>query len=72
MSVNVTKTPAILIGTRAKLQNISSSDSISPKFVVDDEVVPMINEAKYLGIKIDKTFSWKDLSKLLLRRFCEG
>ena len=56
LSLNVT----MLIGSRAKLQNISNSDGISPKLVIDDEVVPMTNEAKYLGIQIDKTLSWKD------------
>ena len=40
-SLNVT----MLIGSRAKLQNISNSDGISPKLVIDDEVVPMTNEA---------------------------
>ena len=36
LSLNVTKTQAMLIGSRAKLQNISNSDVISPKFVIDD------------------------------------
>ena len=55
LSLNVTKSQAMLIGSRAKLQNISNSDGINPKFVIDDEVVPVINEAKYLRIQIDKT-----------------
>ena len=38
LSLNVTKTQAMLIGSRAKLQNISNSDVISPKFVIDDEL----------------------------------
>ena len=60
LSLSVSKTQAMLIGCRAKLQNISNGDDIRPKFIIDDEVVPMINEAKYLGIQIDKTLSWKD------------
>ena len=47
----------MLISSRAKLQNISYGDDIRPKFVIDHEVVPMINEAKYLGIQIDNTLS---------------
>ena len=30
------------------------------KFVIDDEVVPMINGAKCLGIQIDKTLGLKE------------
>ena len=56
LSLNVSKTQAILIGSRAKLQNISKGGDIRPKFIIDDEVVSMINEAKYLGIQIDKIF----------------
>ena len=50
----------MLIGSRAKLHLSVKGDDIRPKFVVGDEVVPMINEAKYLGIQIDKTLSWKE------------
>ena len=60
LSLNVSKTQAMPIGSRAKLQNISNGADIRPKFIIDDEVVPMINEAKYLGIQMDKTLSWKE------------
>ena len=60
LSLNVSKTQAMLIGSRAKLQSISNGDDIRPKFVMDDEVAPMIKEAKYLGIQLDKTLSWKE------------
>ena len=63
----------MLIGSRAKLQNISNGDDIRSKFVIDDEVVPMINEAMYLGIRKDKTLSWKEhINTLLPLRFHEG
>ena len=51
LSLNVSKTQAMLIGSRANLQNISNGADFRLKFVIDDEVVPMINEAKYLGIQ---------------------
>ena len=72
LSLNVTKTQAMLIGSRAKLQNISNSDVISPKFVIDDEVVPMINEAKYLGIQIDKTLGWKEHINIIAAKISRG
>ena len=50
----------MLSGNRAELQNISNSDGITPKCVIDAEIVPMINEALYLGVQIDKTLSWKE------------
>ena len=37
LSLNVSKTQAMLIGSRAKLQSISNGDDIRPKFVIDDE-----------------------------------
>ena len=52
LSLTVRKTQAILIGSRPKLQNNCNSDGINLKFVIDDEVFPMINEAKYLGITL--------------------
>ena len=69
LSLNLSKTQAMLISSRAKLQNISNGADIRPKFVIDGEVVPMINEAKYLGIQIEKTLSWKDISTLFPQRF---
>ena len=72
LSLNVTKTQAMLIGSRTKLQNISNSDVISPKFVIDDEVVPMINEAKYLGIQIDKTLGWKEHINIIAAKISRG
>ena len=58
--------------SRAKLQNISNSDVISPMFVIDDEVVPMINEAKYLGIQIDKTLGWKEHINIIAVKISRG
>ena len=72
LSLNVSKTQAMLIGSRAKLQNISNGDGISSKFVIDDEVVPMINEAKYLGIQIDKTLSWKEHINTIASKISRG
>ena len=72
LSLNVTKTQAMLIGSRAKLQSISNSDVISPKFGIDDEVVPMINEAKYLGIQIDKTLGWKEHINIIAAKISRG
>ena len=46
LSLNVSKTQAMPIGSRAKLQNMSNGDDIRPKFVINNEVVPMINEDK--------------------------
>ena len=72
-SLNVTKTQAMLIGNRAKLQNDSNSDGISLKFVIDDhEDVPMINEAKYLGIQIDKKLSLKEHINTIASKISQG
>ena len=72
LSLNVSKTQAMLIGSGAKLRNISNGDDIRPKFVIDDEVVPMINEAKYLGIQIDKTLSWKEHINIIALKISRG
>ena len=50
-------TQAMLIGSSAKLQNISDSNGISSKFVIDEKTVLMVNEARYLGVQIDETLS---------------
>ena len=72
LSLSVSKTQAMLMGSRAKLQNISNGAEIRPKFVIDDEVVPMINEAKYLGIQIDITLSWKEHINIIASKISRG
>ena len=72
LSLNVSKTQAMLIGSRAKLQNISNGADIRPKFIIDDEVVPMINKAKYLGIQIEKTLSRKEHINIIAWKISRG
>ena len=72
LSQNVTKTQAMLIGSKAKLQNICNSGGINPKFFIDDELVPMINEATYLGIQIDKTLSWEKSINIIASNISRG
>ena len=72
LSLNVSKTQAMLIGSRAKLQNISNGADIRPKFITDDEVVLMIKEAKYLGIQIDITLSWKEHINIIASKISRG
>ena len=62
----------MIISNRPKLQNICNSDGIYPKFAIDDEVVPMINEAKYLGIQNDKTLSWKEHINIIASKIPRG
>ena len=66
------KTRVRLIGSREKIQYISNSDGISPKVVIDDEVVLMINEAKYLGMQIDKTFGWREPINTITSKISRG
>ena len=72
LSLNVTKTRAMLIGSWPKLQNICNSDGIYTKLSIDDEVVPMINETKYLGTQIDKTLSWKEHINVIASKISRG
>ena len=62
-------TESVIVQTE---KDISNSDVISPKFVIDDEVVPMINEAKYLGIQIDKTLGWKEHINIIAAKISRG
>ena len=61
----------MLIG-RANLQNISNGDGIRAKFVTDDEAVPIIDKAKYLGIQIDKALSWKEHINIIASKISRG
>ena len=73
LSLNVTKAQAMLIGSKEKpCQNICNSDGINPNFVIDDEVVPMINEAKYLGIQINKTLRRKGHINAIASKISRG
>ena len=62
LSLNVAKTQAMLIGsTQPQNIYISNSDGIRLRFVIGDEVVPMINVASILecrqtSIKLEGTY----------------
>ena len=62
----------MLVGSRAKLLNISTGDGIRSNFVIEGEVVPMVNEAQYLGIQIDKTLSWKEHINIIAPKISRG
>lgn len=63
LTVNLSKTQAMIIGTRKTLQLLDPQNY--PPIIVNDFHIKYVNEAKNLGVWIDNTLSWKKhLSKL--------
>ena len=57
LSLNVTKTQTILIGSRKKLKDIENFDPQNLQIVIDQEPVSKIKQFRYLGIKVDRFLS---------------
>ena len=52
LSLNVTKTQAILIGGRKKLKDIENFDPQNLQIAIDQEPVSKIKHIRYLGVKL--------------------
>ena len=55
LSLNVTKTQAMVIGSRPNLKKIGENNVGSPAFVIDDSPVELVDSIRYLGAKLTNT-----------------
>ena len=55
LTLNLTKTEFILVGSRQKLSKLSET----PSFMINDHSVMQVSTAKSLGVHIDQNLSWE-------------
>ena len=56
LSLNVTKTEFILIGSNQLLKKISHHQ---PNITIKDQPIKQVSESKTLGVIVDKHLKWK-------------
>ena len=54
LSLNLTKTQAMVIGSRLNLKKIFDKKAQPPTFVIDDSQIEVVEKAKYLGVQFDQ------------------
>ena len=73
MSLNVTKTQSLVIGGRKRLKDIEKVGRVKPLFIVGEETVPIIKQAKkYLGIMVYQHLNWKEQITTIKRKVSRG
>ena len=55
LTLNLTKTEFVLVGSRQKLSKLSAT----PSFMINDHPVMEVSTAKSLGVHIDQNLSWE-------------
>ena len=55
LTLNLTKTEFMLVGSRQKLSKLSET----PSFMINDHPVMQVSTAKSLGVHIDQNLSWE-------------
>ena len=65
LTINVTKTQAMIVGSRPNLKKITSNASEGPCFVIGDTIIDNVQSAKYLGVKLDQPLVWEEHITLL-------
>ena len=69
LSLNVTKTEFMIIGSKPMMKRISSS---LPNIKVDDKSIRQVNEFKTLGVIIDQYLPWKNNTSYICKKITSG
>ena len=72
LSLNVAKTEAMIIGSRGKLKKLASSDSVKPRFNIENDDIKMAEDTKYLGVKVDQQLKWSSQLASLTSKISRG
>ena len=64
LSLNVTKTEFMLIGSKSMIKRISDPQ---PNILIDNKQIKQVYECKTLGVTVDQHLSWKRNTKNMRR-----
>ena len=62
-SLNVIKTQAMVIGSRPNIKKISDKLVPTPSFAIGNSHIDVVDNAKYLGVQLDKHLVWDEHTK---------
>ena len=65
LSLNVSKTQAMVVGPRPNLKKISEGKVQSPSFVIGDSQIEIVEKTKYLGIQLNQHLVWDEHTRFL-------
>ena len=63
LSLNVIKTQAMVIGSRPNNKKISDKSVPTPSFAIGNSNIDVVDNAKYLGVQLDKHLVWDEHTK---------
>ena len=63
MSLNVIKTQAMVIGSMPNIKKISDKLVPTPSFAIGNSHIDVVDNAKYLGVQLDKHLVWDEHTK---------
>ena len=69
LSLNVTKTEFILIGSNQLLKKISHHQ---PNITIKDQPIKQVSESKTLGVIVDKHLKWKSNTEKICKKITSG
>ena len=58
LSLNVAKTEGTIFESRVKLIKLSPLHLVKTKFEIENDVIEMSDNAKYLGVQVDQQLKW--------------
>ena len=65
LSLNVIKTQAMVIGSRPNIKEVSDKLVRTPSFAIGNSHIDVVDNAKYLGVQLDKHLVWDEHTKAL-------
>ena len=60
LSLNVSKTQAMVVGSLPNLKKISEGKVQPPSFAIGDSQIEIVEKTKYLGIQLDQHLVWDE------------
>ena len=72
LSLNVVKTQRMIMGSRCKLHSIDLPSSSKPDLNIDGEEITMVNNTKYLSLKVDDQLKWSTHWSSTIKKVSRG
>ena len=66
LTLNITKTTHMIIGTNRKLHESNSGELIQAHFKISGEAIEQNTSVKHLGVILDNQMKWKDHVNLII------
>ena len=72
LSLNAAKTEGLIIGSGGKLKHLASSDSVKPRFNIENDDIKMAEDTKDLGVQVDQLLTWSSQLASLTSKSSRG